>query len=293
MRLESKRITRIAEDKDMTVEQVIEHYEVEKELATRLRNSTREERIQQKLYTSIYDEMFRRVPYHTMLEGEKSAAARSEHIAGLVSFLSRYLEPDTVFLEIGAGDCRLSSEIATRVRKVYALDVSEDITKNAELPANAELILSDGVSIPVPANSVDVAYSDQLMEHLHPDDAVEQLGNIYDALAPGGTYVCTTPNRLIGPRDISAGFDDVATGFHLKEYLPTELSELFRQAGFSRRYLLQGYKQTVSWSTPMVPATLPLFRAMEKLLGILPFPVRSIGAKAIFRGSGMTVIGVK
>lgn len=277
----------------MSVEQVVEHYEIEKSLAGRLRNSTREERIQQRLYTAIYDEMLRRVPYHTMLDSAEHSKKRARYVAGIVRFLARYLDEDTVFLEIGAGDCTLSAEVAKRVRKVYALDVSKDLTKNASLPENAELILSDGVSIPVPGNSVDVAYSDQLMEHLHPDDALEQLGNIFSALAPGGTYVCTTPNRLIGPRDISAGFDDVATGFHLKEYLPSELSEIFRQAGFSKQYLLQGYKQRFSWSTPLVPATLTVFRGMEKLLGVLPFPVRSLGAKALFRGSGMTVIGVK
>jgi hypothetical protein len=31
------------------------------------------------------------------------------------------------------------------------------------------------------------------MEHLHPEDAFEQLRNIIRALAPGGRYVCITP----------------------------------------------------------------------------------------------------
>lgn len=84
-------------------------------------------------------------------------------------------------------------EIAKRVKRVYALDVSNELTENVVLPKNAELIMSDGVSIPVPGNSVDVAFSDQLMEHLHPDDAVEQLGNIYDALAPGARMFVLLP----------------------------------------------------------------------------------------------------
>ena len=83
------------------------------------------------------------------------------------------------------------------------------------------VVLSDGVSVEVPAASVTLAYSNQLMEHLHPDDALVQLRNIVRALAPGGLYV-RHPNRLTGPHDISMYFDRVATGFHLKEYTATE-----------------------------------------------------------------------
>jgi hypothetical protein len=43
-----------------------------------------------------------------------------------------------------------------------------------------------------------------------------------------------TPNRLSGPHDISARFDDVPRGFHLREYTTGELRSLFREAGFSR-----------------------------------------------------------
>ena len=104
------------------------------------------------------------------------------------------------------------------MRQVYALDVSAEITSRVSLPSNFKLILSDGTSVPLPPESVDVAYSNQLMEHLHPDDALEQLQGIWRALRPGGVYICLTPNRVNGPHDISQYFDSVATGFHLKEY---------------------------------------------------------------------------
>jgi len=47
-----------------------------------------------------------------------------------------------------------------------------------------------------------------------------------------GIYICVTPNRLSGPHDISKYFDVTATRFHLKEYTNTELSDLFKEAGF-------------------------------------------------------------
>jgi SAM-dependent methyltransferase len=124
--------------------------------------------------------------------------------------------------------------VSKQVRNAYAIDVSKVVTQNQNLPENFELIISDGRSIPVPRDSINVIYSNQLMEHLHPDDAFKQLQNIYQVLNNGGIYICITPNRLTGPHDISEFFDDIATGFHLKEYTITELSELFQKVGFSQ-----------------------------------------------------------
>ena len=79
-----------------------------------------------------------------------------------------------------------------------------------------------------------LAYSFQVMEHIHPDDALEQLRNLFAALAPGGSFFCVTPNRLNGPHDVSKFFDLEARGFHLKEYTITELEALFREVGFRK-----------------------------------------------------------
>lgn len=123
--------------------------------------------------------------------------------------------------------------MAGTAAKVYAIDVCDAITARSDRPANFELAMSDGTNVPVPAGSVDLAYSNQLMEHMHSDDAASQLGNIARALRPGGRYICLTPHRLQGPCDVSQFFDDdVATGFHLKEYTYAELDRLFYHAGF-------------------------------------------------------------
>lgn len=214
-----------------TPEELKEHYLIERELGDRLRRAERCDRAA--LYGALYDELFRRVPRHPQLARKQNAEVRAEAVAVRLLLVGRFLRPDTVFLEIGAGDASLSREVARRVRKCYALDVSREIL-DLTGAHNLEPILSDGCSVPVPRSTVTLAYSNQLMEHIHPDDAVEQLRNIFAALAPGGTYLCVTPNRLNGPHDISRLFDDAATGLHLKEYTVTELSKLFRAVGFSR-----------------------------------------------------------
>ncbi len=248
-----------------TAEQIRQHYEVEKELAERLRRSDRADR--GALYGSIYDELLRRVPHHPYLEHRDQALERRRETSEQMTFLSRFLRPDTVFLEIGAGSCNLSHEVAKRVRVCHALDVSREIL-DVRAVSNVNLILSDGCSVPVAAGSVTLAYSNQVMEHIHPDDAVEQLGNIFRALAPGGLYLCSTPNRLNGPHDVSRPFDDVATGLHLKEYTLRELVGLFRRAGFRR---IVPYVQVRRWypRTPLGPLML-----FESLFGRLPARAR-------------------
>jgi SAM-dependent methyltransferase len=213
-----------------TQEQLREHYLIECELADRLRQAPRPQR--RGLYCEVYDELFRRVSHHPQLQ-PAVPGERQREVDGLLAFLRRFLTPATVFMEVGPGDCALSVRAARAVDRVYAVDVSKQITRTVTPPANFKLVLSDGCSIDVPEGSVNVAFSDQLMEHLHPDDANEQLQNIYRSLAPGGIYICFTPNRHYGPHDISMYFSQFACGFHLREYTGREIHRLFKQAGFA------------------------------------------------------------
>jgi SAM-dependent methyltransferase len=273
-----------------TAEQIREHYEIEKELATKLKSATQAER--RYLYTSLYDELFRRVPHHSQLTRKFSPEDSAWVVRQRMQLLGSFLKPDFTFLEIGPGDCSLSFEVARHVQKVYAVDVSNEITKGLTFPPNFELVISDGCGIPVPENSVDIAYSHQLMEHLHPDDAIEQLHNIYKALAPGGMYICITPNRLSGPHDISKYFDEVATGFHLKEYTVTELYQLFREVGFSKVSLCKSHKLT-HVEFRLMPVTVPIFGLLEQVLSSLPFDLRRKIANMPMLFRGMTIIGTK
>lgn len=252
-----------------TEAQVREHYLVERELAERLRAAPDAER--RKLYPRVYDELFRRLPHHPQLRARfhpDAHARRSRDVEWQVRFLRRALGLRRTFLEIGAGDCALARRVSGYVERVYALDVSEEIMHVGKAGLNLVPVLSDGVSIPVPACSVDVAFSNQLLEHLDPRDAAEQLLNVRKALKPGGSYYCITPNRLYGPRDVSEHFDEVATGLHLKEYRAMELRRLFLDAGFRRVQFFSGAR---GWYLPMPYAALA---GAEGVLAALPYALR-------------------
>jgi hypothetical protein len=164
------------------------HYRVEKELAARLRSAPRAQRL--RLYGEVYDELFRRVPEHPQLHRKHSLEEQRAAIDDRLALLRRFIDRDTVFLEIGAGDACLTREVARIARRSYALDVSHEILDAIDDP-RVTAVWSDGCSVPVPDDSVTLAYSYQVMEHIHPDDALEQLRNLHRALAPGGVYVAS------------------------------------------------------------------------------------------------------
>src|SRR4051794_34537025 len=63
------------------------------------------------------------------------------------------------------------------------------------------LVLSEGCELPLADASIDLVISFELIEHLHRDDAVDHVREVYRVLKPGGSYVCGTPNIVCGPHD--------------------------------------------------------------------------------------------
>jgi SAM-dependent methyltransferase len=263
------------------------HYLAERSLADRVRAArTPEER--RAIFATMYEELFRLVPDHPRLAAKGACtASRERDIGWNLAQLRPYLRPGCTFLEIGAGDCALSARVAREATQVYAVDISDQ--HQNELPANVAVVITDGRSIDVPPASCDLAFSDQLMEHLHPDDAIEQLRNIHRALKPGGVYMCVTPNRVYGPSDISAFFDDEPRGFHLKEYTLAEMLEIFRAAGFPRAHVYIGARGHFLRS--------PAFfvRAVESTLMALPAKLRrKLADMKVFRALlGLRVAAIK
>ena len=270
-----------------TPERLRAHYRVERRLADRLRRAPDAE-ARRRIFATMYDDLFREVPDHPRLRlGAELLAQREREIGWDLAQLRPYLEEGCTFLEVGAGDCALSARVAEGAKAVYAVDISDQAVR--PLPPNVTLCLSDGRSIPVPEASVDLAFSDQLMEHLHPDDAIEQLRNIHRALKPGGVYMCVTPNRIYGPSDISAFFNDEARGFHLKEYTLGEMREIFARAGFPKTHVYIGARGVFM----RCPAF--LVRALECVLGAMPPALRRRVAdlKAFRALLGLRVAGIK
>jgi hypothetical protein len=118
-----------------------------------------------------------------------------------------FIDLRSVVMEIGAGDCALSRRLAGDAERVYALDVSEDAMGRLGGPPNLVRVAHDGVRIPVPADTVDVAFSRHLV--------ISQLPGICHALCDGGVYLTTSPGPAAELRAafMDAGFS--AVRFHV------------------------------------------------------------------------------
>nr|WP_294557635.1 class I SAM-dependent methyltransferase [uncultured Rhodopila sp.] len=210
----------------------------ETRIAHQLRTAPQQERL--RLYTELYNEYTEKFP--ETLPKDSSAAERIARYE--TAFLRRFLKPSTVMAEIGPGRCHLAVSLAPHVARIYGVDVAEVGAGADKGVPNFELKRTDGIHMPFDSDSIDLVISNQLMEHLHPDDACDQLREVHRVLRAGGRYICITPSRVNGPHDSSARFRDIpcpvrdgdyrANGLHLQEYTTRELMALFEAAGFTR-----------------------------------------------------------
>lgn len=250
--------TVVSRPADREADRLRRHFQIECELADRLRRADKEQR--KTLYREVYDELFRRV------ELTGNAEAQSAQVGLLLTLLEPFLTGATTFLEIGAGSCELSLELARRLERVWAVDAVDPECENP--PAGFTFVPSDALDVGVPAGSADVAMSCHLVEHLHPDDLQDHLAEVLGKLKAGGAYVVITPNRLYGPHDISRNFSRIPLGFHLREYTHLELADEMRRAGLALVQVITRLGE-LPGSTGWGRVSLA-----ERMLGALPFVVR-------------------
>ncbi|MCP4574591.1 MAG: class I SAM-dependent methyltransferase [bacterium] len=257
-----------------TVEQVWNHFQIEKAIAERLMAADREER--RVIYATMYDELFRQVPDHPRLSRRRDESRTDLANAGKYSLLDRFLDPSLTYVEFAPGDCRFAYRVAGEVERVIGVDISDQREPEQLSPVNFELVVYDGYDLGViPENSVDLVFSDQLLEHLHPEDAVLHFDTIHRILRPGGRYVFRTSHLFTGPHDISRYFCHEPQGFHLQEWTFRKMARLIRERGYSRfAPLLSGHGYVRS--VPYV-----LFALEEMILDALPKALRAGIAKYV------------
>ena len=207
-----------------------EHYQLERALADQLRRANRQERPH--LYIELYDQLFTTIKDHPQNLAKQDTALHEFALAARRKLLSCFFDKGLNFVEFGGGDGALSKSIAEHFAKLCMIEVSNVLTESECLAGNIEVCNMDCSDLSCLDNKFDVAFSDNLFEHLHPEDAMLHLQCVRKILNPGGVYIIRTPNSVGGPHDVSRNFDEVSTGFHLKEYDSRELREVCLKAGF-------------------------------------------------------------
>jgi SAM-dependent methyltransferase len=201
-----------------------------------------------------------------------------------VRLILPFVDGSSAFAEVGAGDGAVAYGVAPHVRSATAIDVTDALALPDDAARGFAFHVFDGFDLGL--TGLDVVYSNDVAEHLHPDDFLDHARAILRALKPGGRYLCVTPNRLSGPHDISKHFDAEPRGFHLREYTASELGAALKAAGFAdvRIVAAAGGRRL----SPLLP--LWAIAPFERAVGLLPARLRRRAALGL---AVMKVVGVK
>lgn len=200
------------------------HLELERELTRELLASTVERRWE--TFERCYNELYESLPW---LRGTGGTPDRDR-------WLQLLGDASTVY-EIGSGAGDLAAYLGSRGLKVKATDVSRERGGERKDSDCVSWGVTDGVHLDrfEAVGAYDAVISDQVIEHLHPDDLAEHFRSCRRILRRGGRYVFRTPHQITGPHDVSRifGFSQ-PVGMHLREYTNEQLTEALMEAGFRR-----------------------------------------------------------
>ncbi len=244
-------------------EQIKNHYLVEKSIAERLKKSNREDRAD--ILATMYDELFSKVPDHPRITRRKSEKLTSLANQRKYSVISKFINESDLFVEFAPGDCRFAFEVAKKVKYYYGVDISDQHNPADKIPDNFILIVYDGYNLEqLESNSIDIVFSDQLIEHLHLEDTKLHFELVHRILKPGGKYVFRTPHLLTGPHDVSQYFSYEPECFHLKEWTYTEIKTMLIESKYSGFHTY--------WNAKGLNIRLPnfYFAICEMILGNIP-----------------------
>lgn len=202
--------------------------------------------------------------YHDLLIQEKDSKKREklydEFYSNLLNFYGRTTKQDdsleikiaskdpqvTLFekelrgksiIDFGCGEGHFLMNIQKKLpyKKLTGVDVfiPENLKKLKEIQ-----FISSGVIHFQTEEKFEVAFSDNVIEHLAPMDLNDHLQSVYDSLTPGGKFIIIMPNRLFGPMDITRILDNSssgkigAKGGHLNESTYHEMVDALSKVGF-------------------------------------------------------------
>jgi SAM-dependent methyltransferase len=203
-------------------------YEYEKILRYKILDSSPETRT--KATIDAYMELFEKFPEHDVFQLDVAGRLRAGILgAGIILPLTL---PGQTVLEVGCGRGDVIAHLARKGLRCVGTEPSSHMIDICLDDANVKIFCGTADHLEFPDESFDIVFSQQVIEHMHPDDVPKHFMESYRVLKEGGILSIETPNRTTGPQDVSRGFAKIAEGLHLKEWDVTELVAEFQRAGF-------------------------------------------------------------
>lgn len=227
---------------EITEEMILHHWKLEQEIASELRQSTPENRWE--VFERCYSRFYSELPWLNQYTGKGDSKPPFERYQDWLAVIGT--PPKRVY-EIGSGEGEMITYLAEIGFDCRASEITRERgqeTVSQGIP-NLSWGTSDGIHLEQfePENHYDVVLSDQVIEHLHPEDIHRHFSSVSRILAPGGFYIFNTPHRFTGPYDISRVFNcDEPKGMHLHEYTFRELVWVAKETGFREVSYVVGHR---------------------------------------------------
>jgi len=269
----------MSDDAEITESMISRHWELEKHFKKELLASNPENRwdVFERCYSMLYSELW----WLNQFIGTGSIVSSSQRYKNWVELIG---QPPQKIYEIGSGKGEMITYLASCGFDCRATEITRERgQKHASENSNLSWVISDGVHLDrfEAPNSYDVVISDQLIEHLHPDDVYEHFLSILSILSNRGRYIFKTPHRYGGPSDISRVFRcDSSMGLHLKEYTYQELKKKLEKAGFKNIKSVLRFPTNIQYLSGIYikPKASRLYLdylcVIEKLISLLPPKIR-------------------
>jgi SAM-dependent methyltransferase len=263
----------------LTAAMVRDHWRLERRATLAILGSDPAQRAH--VAAQAYTEVFGQCPWLNRIDGgDRAPDLDFQPFATLLRGAARVYE-------IGSGKGELITWLAHRGFDCVGTEITPErgavhVSDTPRLAWHA----TDGVHLTRQEThaSYDALLSNQVLEHLHPDDVATHFAEAAALLRPGGRYVLATPHPLSGPADLSAVFGlDHPACFHLKEYYYGELVPVLHRAGFTRIRAVYSTPRPLKRYLNVTVASglyLGALRVAETLLGLLPLRV----ARTLVRG---------
>ena len=111
----------------------------------------------------------------------------------ICGYLQRYVPPDGVTLDLGAGFCHFINNI--RSREKIALDINaESLRRYAD--KEVRIVVASGADLSaIPSASVDTVFASNVYEHFHSREQVAaSFAEVHRILRPGASFIILQPN---------------------------------------------------------------------------------------------------
>ena len=153
----------------------------------------------------------------------------------MLASYKKCVHPEANVLEIGASTVQRTDQLSKFCRTLVGIEVAPE-----RIPAdrgNVSYIVADWMNLSdhVPPDSVDVAVSCHVLEHIADD--LKAVNELYRVLKPGGIGLINTPNR----RRLVRAVIEFVTGprqfpywEHYREYTEEDLLDLLRKSRFEK-----------------------------------------------------------